>query len=124
MEPNLRERELKRAAGLLAYVLTQLGAPVPKWVASEAVNEYASNGESITGLCKLLRSLTPEKRDAIVYNAHDATARDLANWWEEHQAEDRKRETAEAAEAERLRKKKAILDGLNMTERDLKEILE
>lgn len=123
MEPNNRERELKRAAGLLAYTYTQIGKPVPDWVAYEARNEYASRGESITDLCATLRTLTPDQTAAIVYNAHNATARDLANWWEEHQEEDRKREAAEALEEERLRKKQLILDGLKLSESELKDIL-
>ena len=34
-------------------------------------------------------------RDRIVYDARNKTARRLADWWEEHQEEDAKREAAE-----------------------------
>jgi hypothetical protein len=123
MEPNDREREIKRAAGLLAFVYTQIGTPVPAWVKHEAENEFATRGEAITDLCAVIRSLKPEQMNTIVYDAHNPTSRDLADWWETHQRADREREAAEAAETERLRKKRTILDNLKMSERELKDIL-
>lgn len=46
-------------------------------------------------LCATLTGLSETNIDAIVYNARDACSRSLADWWERHQAWDKKREEDE-----------------------------
>lgn len=60
-------------------------------------------------LCGMMQSLTPERRDEIVYDARNPAARALADWWEYHERMDREREESarESAERNRLRKEAA-----------------
>lgn len=97
LAPTQRERELKRAAILLKYVFEKTLVPVPPWVISQSETLYPTNERIVPELCAAITALTPEQFQAIVYNAKDKTSRDLADWWEEHQA----------ADAERLRNEEA-----------------
>lgn len=42
-------------------------------------------------LCGVLREMSAEKREALVYDAHSATSRRLADWWEKHCQQDAER---------------------------------
>ena len=117
LEPSSREKELQRAAGLLVYLRKQTGKKPETWSVKESDNCYASDERSVTELCAALKAMDPKRRDTIVYNAHDKNARDLADWWEEHQAADAKREKKEAAERERKRTSKQALAKLSKKER-------
>ena len=55
-------------------------------------------------------------RDAIVYNAHDRGARDLADWWEDHQAADAEREASEAKEKRNEELRAGALSKLSLEE--------
>lgn len=102
LEPTRRERELQRAARLLVYVRQQLGVAIPGHLLAAADSIYCAD-DFVPALCAALLSLAPERRDALIYNSRDRQARDLADWWEDHQEADRRRverEQAEAAAAE------------------------
>jgi hypothetical protein len=43
--------------------------------------------------------MTEDQLNTIVYNGRDATSRDLADWWDEHEEADRKREAKEQEQA-------------------------
>ncbi len=103
LEPNAREVELRRAARLLVFVHEKTGTTPPEWAVKEAANVYASDERSVTELCAVLRAMPAAKRDKLVYNGRDAQARDLADWWDAHQAADAAREAAERAQASRAR---------------------
>lgn len=96
LDPTAREAELQRTAKLAVYVLREQKAAIPQWVLDESKNQYASNGDIVPLLCELVNRMTKRQRERIVYNAHDETSRDLADWWDTHQAADREREAAEA----------------------------
>lgn len=49
-------------------------------------------------LCKTIRSMSDAEKDAIVYNGKKTEARALADWWERHQAWDKKRKAQERKE--------------------------
>lgn len=106
LEPTHREREFQRAATLLLYVRKKTGKPAEAWAKKEAYNIYARDERCVTVLCIALGVLSQKEMEEIVYNAHDARSRDLANWREEHLEADQKRDSREAAarENERLRK--------------------
>lgn len=74
--------ERQRTVQLLAWTLNERGLPLP----TEDVDATAK-------LCSLLKSLTENEREALVYNAHSRISRDLANWWEDHQDLDAKRQS-------------------------------
>ncbi len=99
MEPSNKEREMQRAAGLLLYVWKSLGKPSQKWAEREAENAHASDERCVTELCAELKLMNQDQLGSIIYDARNKKARDLANWWEEHQAADKAREASEAKEA-------------------------
>ncbi len=117
LEPTTREKELQRAAKLLIYIQEKLGMRSEKWLKEQAKNIYAGNDLAVTQLCALLKKLDPKKRDAIVYNAHDKMARDLANWWEEHQKADTERIAEEKHEQEQEKLREQALKKLTKAER-------
>ena len=100
LEPIRRERELKRAATLLVYLKKQIGGEVEPWMHQEAEASYPTDERSVTELYATLKALNSQQREDIVYNARDKTARNLADWWEEHQVADRAREERELIEKE------------------------
>lgn len=101
LRPTQREREMQRAAKLLVYVHQQTGKAPPDFAVKEADNSYASDERNVVDLCGFLRAMNDEDRERLVYNAKDKTARDLADWWEEHQAADAAREAGKSIEEQR-----------------------
>jgi len=94
LEANAAETNSKEAAQHLVYVMTKLKQEVPDYVTKAANSYYGDTGKlhkMVVQLCDILTNMDEDIRDAIVYNAKDKQARQLADWWEEHQAEDRKR---------------------------------
>lgn len=100
LEPTQRERLLQNTAQLYAYVLAETGQRVPDRVQAAAGDSYCSD-DYVSHLCDQLTHMNVDTRHRVVYNAHDRTARRLADWWEEHQAADHRRIAQEAAEARR-----------------------
>lgn len=73
--------------------------------------------ENTRFLCSTLKKMSKDQLDTIVYDGRIKEARDLADWWEEHQEMDRQREKEEGEKA-RLRKvKKDALAKLTLEER-------
>jgi phosphoglycolate phosphatase-like HAD superfamily hydrolase len=109
MEPGNFEKECQRAGKLYCYALKALGYPGQDKRAKEiSQSEYALSSfrtgpddYCVMALCSLLRGCTEEEVNRVVYNPKDRVARDLANWWEDHQEADRIREEKEKAKAER-----------------------
>jgi hypothetical protein len=100
LEPSRREIELRRAAKLLIFVKEKLGESIPDWL-KKADDIYCNTDRQVIHLCNLLKGMDPATRDSIVYDAHNATSRDLADWWDEHIAADEAREAVEKSEAAR-----------------------
>lgn len=117
MNPNERERELQRSAKLLVYVFRTIETTPPEWLLEEANNIYAKDDRSVTMLCATLKAMDPQERETLL-GGRKRTARDLANWWEEHLEADTAREEREAAEAERARSRRSGLNKLTAAERD------
>lgn len=119
MEPNGREIELRRTAQLLIYVRQKLNMKIKKWMEDAAGNMYCNDDRAVMKLCSTLRRLDPETLQAIVYQAHERDARDLANWWEEHQAADAKREAAEAQAKQKKEAREKALSKLSSEDREV-----
>ncbi len=117
LEPTEREQELRRAARLLIFALEAQGREAPDWARSEAENLYAKDERSVTSLCALIKSMGEPERDRIVYDAKSKASRDLADWWEEHQEADRRREEREAAEARREADRRSALGKITEEEK-------
>lgn len=114
--PSFHHQKLQRSAKLLLYVREKTGQKPEAWAVKEADNCYASDERSVTELCATLKAMDPKQRDALVYNARNKNSRDLADWWEEHQAADVEREREEAAERDRKKTSKKALAKLSKKE--------
>lgn len=123
LAPTSRERELQRAAQLLAHVLERLGRPVDEALVKTAADLYARGPGGMTAvdyvpeLCAVLTSLDEAVRDQIVYDARNKMSRNLADWWEEHLAADRAREMREAATTRERELRASALAKLTAEER-------
>jgi len=113
IEPGERERELQRAAKLYMFALESLRENVPLYVKRAANNPYGEE-DVIPELCNYLTRLKrdfPDIFESVVY-ARSKQARDLANWWEDHEEADRAREVKEEEELERVSEFKDAMDKL------------
>lgn len=95
LNPTQRELEMREAAILLVWACQQIGRIPPGFAVKEAKNIYAKDERSVTELYALLRALSQHDIELLVYNARDKMSRKLADWWEDHQEADRKREKKE-----------------------------
>lgn len=108
MEPTEAERHRKQAARLLRFVLQQLGRDVPSDLAyaSEHIYGEGYGDAAVKELCSTLRGLGEDTRLSVIYGQRTDSsptkkvARELMDWWEEHQEVDRKREKKEAEQKE------------------------
>jgi hypothetical protein len=98
MDPTNKEIQLQRTARLLKFVNQQLDIPVSQKLREAAKNSYCTD-DYVPVLCKTIRGMTEDQLNTIVYNGRDATSRDLADWWDEHEAADRRREAKEQERA-------------------------
>ena len=97
MEPTQKERLLQETAVLYAYALDALGEEVPDTVHQAATDQYC-RVDFVPELCRLIRNMTADKCDRIVYNPRSKISRKLADWWEKHEEADRKRQAKEDEE--------------------------
>ena len=117
LAPTRREQELQRAAKLLVYVYEKTNKTIHPRLRVFAEDIYCRDDSAVAVLCKVLTELDSSSREALVYNSHDRTARDLADWWEEHQEADAKRERKEARNVETEIIRAAALKKLTLEER-------
>jgi hypothetical protein len=121
MEPNDRELNQKLVGQLLIYVLASLHRPIPKEYIIAATHSYGEGvvlEKDVPKLCSILKSLNREQLNDVVYDARNKDARKLADWWEEHQEADRKREAEEEAEKKRKKIAKQALAKLTKEEKE------
>lgn len=116
LDPNAREVELKRAAGLLVFILERTGQSVTRELRETANDSYAKR-DYVATLCSVLKRLNSKEFDDVVYNARDKQSRDLADWYEEHEAADRAREHQEKSAALDKKIKRQALSKLSAEER-------
>lgn len=90
------QEDRRHAAKLAIFAMRKLGVEPPDNVLRASTSFYCEDRTVIPLLCGLLKSLSVEQREALIYDAHCREARDLADWWEAHQIEDRDREMLEA----------------------------
>ena len=94
LKPSKREQELQRAAKLLIYVIRNDPKNSKGWIQpcqellDSAENIYCTK-DWIPALCRHLGCLNADELEELVYgNPKDSMCRDLADWWETHQAAD------------------------------------
>lgn len=118
MAPTGKERAMQDAAIYQARVLARLGRPVPTWLKREAKNIYAKDERNVTELCAILKGLGKSQRDHLLYgDAKDAEMRDIAAWWEAHEAADKKRAAEERAAKRKEKLRESALAKLTPSER-------
>jgi len=113
------EQYIETTAGLVKFVKKSLGLIITK-EESELDTYYPNRdkGDFITErLCTLIKEMTPDQREVILWNAKNKTSRMLANWWDDHQAADRKRIYEEQAKQREETLKKSALKKLTKAEK-------
>lgn len=120
--PTLEELNKIETSKLIIYVDEQLKLKTPKAIKDAAADVYGDgiDLDKITRmLCKKLSTLNDKQLKKIVYNAKDKTSRKLADWWEEHQAADKKRLKKELKDAKDKQARDKAIAKLTPRERDL-----
>lgn len=98
MEPTEQENYNRHVAKLMLFVRRSLELSVTSKLVKLTKESYAKR-DLTPELCELMRKLTTETREALLYgNPRDRTARELATWWEDHVKLDAEREKREATE--------------------------
>lgn len=101
MAPNKYEGQIMRTAALLVYIKDQLGLPISRdeqrfGMERDYCKITRTIGDGLVAeLCNLMHTLTPEVVERLCYEVRSKDARNLADWWEEHQAADGAREAKE-----------------------------
>lgn len=112
MNQTDREKGLQGAAKLYMYVLEETGQYVPDWVAEAAQNQYCTEDRQVALLCQAIQNFSQEQLNRIMYDGRVKRARQLAIWWEEHQAADAVRIRQESIDEMRKRWKAQVLDDI------------
>ena len=74
--------------------------PVPDWIkhaAGKLYGEVHRLDEATQMLCDLCSNMSESDQERIIYNAKNRVARELADWWEDHQKFDAERVDLEYA---------------------------
>ena len=95
MNPTHKEAQLQQTAKLLAFLLQQCNLPVTKEVKDAAADAYC-RWDFTAELCARIHALSSGRLNAVVYNGRNSMSRQLADWWEKHQAADAERLAEEA----------------------------
>lgn len=110
LEPTKREEENRKAAELLCFLIAQdspSAQAIKDYVDRElhegvesvykaSRSEYGQEG-MIALLCEALSHISEAGRQSLIYDqlTKSRKARELANWWEDHLEEDRKKRERE-----------------------------
>jgi hypothetical protein len=123
-EPSERQREIARAAKLAVWVCEMTGKECDPDVINAANHRYPEECDTVAYLCGLIKKLTKKQFKEIVYNAKPKESRRLADWWEDHQEKDKRREIEEDKERRRLAVINKALNKLTPKEKELLGIFE
>lgn len=116
LAPNEHEQQLQRTAKLLVYVRNMLDHPIGKELRAAAKDSYCC-ADYVPALCATIRAMTFEQKEAIMWDGSKKLARDLADWWEAHQAADRARVAAERKAKRDAKLRESALGKLTPAER-------
>jgi hypothetical protein len=104
LDPSSFEKTCQQMAKYIIYLNNILKKSTPSWVVECSTNCYGAVQHEQGGdirlaplLCETIKSMSKKQISRIIYNSKCKTARDLANWWEEHQEADNKRIKIELA---------------------------
>lgn len=116
MESTRFEAESRKVAKFLVWVFEHLGEPLPEWVIL-AANHVYGNSESVDALTAMLCAACERLHDDVIYDGCNRTARQLADWWDDHKEADRIKEEAQQAIAKRAELRKSARSKLTSEER-------
>lgn len=129
MNPTQAEINSQKTCQNLVYLFEKINKSIPEWAENAANNYYGDIGKlnaAVVLLCTTIKGLTDDQMAEIVYDGRDKRSRQLADWWEEHEAADAAREAKEKVQKEAARlkkelgsKKQAILKKLTPEERKI-----
>ena len=100
MEPTHSEREQRKACKNLMWLTKKLGRDVPEGLEDATKHIYGrwQGHDAIIELCGLIREIGEDRLEKIVTNhIRSVRATSIMQFWNEHKAEDRRREKREAA---------------------------
>ena len=117
MNPTGKEKELQKTAKLLIFVYQKLGIQIPDWLQKDADDIYCKNDQAVIDLCAALRGLSADQIERIVYDPHSKQARQLADWWDEHQEADKRKEQELMDKERRVNLQKQAIAKLTPDER-------
>ncbi len=82
--------EAKSVGELIEIFCKKTGQEVPVMakLAKRYSAERGDNNTLTADLCGRIAKLSKRQLEQVVYDAHSADSRKLADWWEEHQKED------------------------------------
>ena len=133
LEANEVERESRRVANLIMYAAVEGKLEVKDFFHKEMdmnqVREctgYYGNAKLIhplvRTLCDIVNGFNEGEMTRIVYDGRNDQARDLADWWQRHQAADIMRVREEEAAKRKFKVKKQALAKLSQEEKDALDI--
>lgn len=118
-EPTARQRESRVVCRLLQLILNELHHPISISII-EAANSSYGNTKTLDAdtdqLCTLIKGFKPAQKK-IYLDFSIKKWRPLAQWWEDHQEADKKREAAERAKVKKDKLRKQALAKLTPAER-------
>ena len=120
--PSYLELETQNVAQLTIFLNEKLGIETPEGIQRAAKNLFGNSADIRDmgpELCSKLKKLTKTQMKNWVYNAHDSMSRKLADWWESHQAEDKKHLEADIKSAKEEAAKQAAIKKLTPYEKKL-----
>lgn len=119
LEPTHAEENSREVAQHIVWLAGKLDFLVADYVKSAAKHIYGNTAKLEEMTVKLCNLCQLPEADEIIYNARDKKARRLADWWEKHQAADKKRVKKELAEAKDEQDRQKALAKLTPHERKL-----
>ncbi len=117
MDPSRHEKESRKAARLIVWVREQIGTNTIGWI-FEAANNYYGNPQRIDELTRTLCTLCKTLDEEIIYNGRNKIARELADWWDDHQEADRIKDDAKKDKARKYGLRKQALSKLSKKEKE------
>jgi hypothetical protein len=108
MEQNEGEAYRQTTAKLYLYAATSAKEAIPDELVGDSKDYYCKR-DYTQYLCGLIKGMTEIELNSIVYNARSKQSRELADWWEEHESGETRREQ-EDIEAEREHERQTRFD--------------
>jgi hypothetical protein len=125
MEQDKLEQHIQHTAQLVKFVKSKLKVPLTK--EEKELDTYYPDrrkADFITStLCSLIKGMTSDQQEQILWDAKNATSRKLADWWDEHLKADRKRIYEEMRIQREAQIKKDVMKKLTKKEKKILGLL-